>query len=178
MKTITLLSAAAVVALIAELSKDAHSVQERIHIAGCSTLDHIRAHGDTSGAVALMNALPNGQRVKALGAWYKHFSKGKLVMVQDKATKVWEAKLAKGRTDEDFDIAGACKTSFADLTEERDPVTLTVESLIKSLESKAGNLEYHSDGTTPKVSPEARNLCSEILAFVRAKRADKNVVMN
>src|SRR5579864_1418864 len=87
------------------LAADARSVQERIHVCGCSALDHVRAHGDTTGFVALLNALPNGQRVKALAYWAKHFSSSKLILQFDKKAKTWVAKLSKERTDSDFKIA-------------------------------------------------------------------------
>lgn len=168
----TLMSQADVVKAIPVLSADAAQIQERIHVIACSTLDHVRAHGDTTGAVSLCNALPKGQRVKALGAWFKHFSNGKLVMVYDKKAG-WSAKLSKGRTDADFDVTKAMETTFADLTEERDPVSVTIESMLRNLKRNAENTEMHDDGLTPKVDPAARALAAEIVAFVRTKGLDQ-----
>jgi len=168
----TLMTQADVVKAIPVLAADAATVQERIHIIACSTLDHVRAHGDTTGCVALCNALPKGQRVKALGAWFKHFSNGKLIMAYDKKAG-WSAKLSKGRVDTDFDVTKAMETTFADLTEERDPVSVTIESMLRNLKRNAENTEMHDDGVTPKVDPAARALAAEIVQFVRTKGLDQ-----
>ncbi len=167
----TLMTQADVIKAIPVLSADAAVIQERVHIIACSTLDHVRVHGDTTGCVALCNALPKGQRVKALGAWFKHFSNGKLVMVYDKKAG-WSARLSKGRTDGDFMVDLAMETNFADLTEERDPVSVTVESMIRNLKRNSANTELHNDGVTPKVDPAARALAAEIVQFVRTKGLD------
>ena len=154
---------------IATLKTDAASVQERIHLYAVSSLDHVRAHGDTTGCVALCNALPNGQRVKALAFWFKKFSNGKLILTMDKATKTWTAKLSKQRVDSDFDVAGAEAITFADLTDERDPVSVTIESMVRNLERNATNAENFDGTDQPKVTPEARAFAAELVAFARSK---------
>lgn len=173
MSTITLMTQADVMAAIPVLSADAALIQERIHIIGCSTLDHIRAHGDTTGACALLNALPKGQRVKALGHWFKTFSSGKAVFLFDKGAQTWNCKLSKQRTDADFKIEDACATTFADLTDERDPVSVTVESMLRNLTRNSTNDELHDDGLTPKVSPAAREFAAKLVAFARSEGYDK-----
>lgn len=152
------------------LARSARDVQDLIHQCGCSALDHVRAHGDTTGFVALLNALPNGQRVKALAYWAKHFSSGKLVLTFDKKAKSWVAKLSKDRKDEDFGIQSAMATSFADLTEEQEPKSMTVEMLIKKLTSASTNSENFDGTEIPKVEPAARALAAKLLAFVRTEQ--------
>lgn len=166
MSTIKLLTQAEALEQIPLLATDAASVQERIHVIACSTLDHVRAHGDTRGAVALMNALPKGQRVKALAHWFKAFSTGKLVMKADKATGLWDADLAKKREDGDFNVTGACDVTFADFTIERDPVSVSVDSLIRNMVRTANNTETFDGSDVPKVSPEARAVAAKIVAFL------------
>ncbi len=163
--TLTLLTPSEVPAAIVLLASDAASVQARIHLIACSTLDHVRQYGDYRGAVQLMNALPNGQRVKALGHWYRVYSSGKLAFKLDKATKVWDATLAKTREDEDFKIGEAVETTFADLTTERDPVSVTVDSMIRNLTRTATNTDMHDGTDIAKVSPEAREFASKLVAF-------------
>jgi hypothetical protein len=160
---ITLIEASAIGDFIANLGKKANEVQADIHVAACSCLDHVREHGDTTGMVKLFNALPNGQRVKGLAAWVSNFSSKKLIMAQDD-NKVWVAKLASKhkREDTDFNISGACEVTFADFSQERDPVSMTVERLIKTLKRNATNTETHADGITPKVTPEARDAASKL----------------
>lgn len=157
------------------LAADARTVQDRIHVCGCSALDHVRAHGDTTGFVALLNALPNGQRVKALAYWASHFSSKKLVLTYDKKAKTWVAVLSKQRSDSDFNIADAMAITFADLTEEQAPKTMTVEMLIKKLTSASTNSENFDGTDIPKVEPAARALAAKLLAFVREQPAQPAV---
>lgn len=167
MSKLKLLTAADLLAAIPALKADADSVQERVHLYAVSGLDHVRAHGDTTGVVALCNALPRGQRVKALAFWFKKFSNSKLILTMDKKTKVWSAKLSKQRLDSDFDINGAEAVTFADLTDERDPVSVTIDSIVKALEGKATNSENFEGTETPKVTPEARAFAAKLVAFAR-----------
>ena len=46
-------------------------LQARIHATAVSTLAHIRDHGDTTLSCRLLDALANGQRVKALAFWFR-----------------------------------------------------------------------------------------------------------
>lgn len=169
MSKITLMSQADLMKAIPLLSASAREVQAMIHQCGCSALDHVRAHGDTTGFVALLNALPNGQRVKALAYWAAHFSNKKLVLSFDKKLKSWVAKLSKDRTDQDFKIEEAMALSFADLTEEQAPKTMTVEMLIKKLTTTSTNSESFDGTDIPKVEPAARALAAKLLGFIKSQ---------
>lgn len=169
MTAIKLMTQADLMKAIPVLAAQARDVQSMIHQCGCSALDHVRAHGDTTGFVALLNALPNGQRVKALAYWAKHFSNSKLVLQFDKKAKTWVAKLAKDRKDEDFNVQGAMETSFADLTEEQEPKSMTVEALIKKLTTASTNSENFDGTDIPKVEPAARALAAKLVAFIRSQ---------
>lgn len=165
----TLLTQQAVMGRIVTLGQSAAEVQAEIHLIGCSTMEHISLHGDTTGAVALMNALPRGQRVKSLGFWFKHYSNSKISMVLK--DNVWTCKLAKDRDAKDFDIDGAMATTFADLTTERDPVTLTLDKFIKGLERTANNSENFDGTETPKVAPAVRAVAAQMVAIYRKANA-------
>lgn len=156
-----------VTARIVKLGASAAEVQSEIHLIACSTLDHIRVHGDTTGAVALMNALPKGQRVKSLSFWFRHFSNGKVAMALDKATDTWSCTLGKKRTEADFDIVAALAMTFADLTTEREPVSMTLEQFIKGLERTANNTANHDGTEIPKVSEPVRALAAKLNAYIR-----------
>lgn len=171
MTEIKLMTQSDLMKAIAILAVDSKSVQERIHACACSALDHVRAHGDTTGFVALLNALPNGQRVKALAYWAKHFSTSKLILTMDKKAKAWVAKLSKDRSDADFKITEAMETTFADLTEEQEPKSMTVEALIKKLTTASTNSENFDGTDVPKVEPEARALAAKLVSFIRAEQA-------
>lgn len=164
--SIVLLTQADAVKAIDTLAADAKSVQERIHVIACSTLDHARAHGDYTGCLRLLNALPNGQRVKALNTWFTHFSNKKLKFKFDKDSKTWVGEIAKERKDEDFKVAEAMETSFADLTNEVAPRTMTLEGLLKWLERQSNNSDTNADGT-PKVSDDARIAAARLVASGR-----------
>lgn len=150
--------------LIRSIKGRAASVQADIHQAACSTLAHMRDHGDFTLAVALMNVLPNGQRVKGLAAWYKHFTSGKFSVRQDKKQgNIWVGSIKKDRAATDFLVDDAVQVTFADFTTEREPTQVTAASIIKYLERLVGNDETLPNGT-PKVDPEAIALASKLLA--------------
>lgn len=159
----TILNQAETGKLIKSIKSRAASVQRDIHQAACSTLDHMREHGDFTLAIALLNAMPNGQRVKALALWYKHFSGDKFSPRQDKKQgNIWVGSLAKDRASEDFNIEEAIATSFADFSVEKDPQQVTVASLVKYLERLAGSEATLPNGE-PKVQPEAMALAQKLL---------------
>lgn len=170
MTAIKLMTQGDVMKAIPLLAADAAKVQERIHEIACSTLDHVRAHGDTTGAAALLNALPRGQRVKALAFWFKKFTNSKLVLsLKDKE---WKANLSKQRMDGDFDVEGAMATSFADLTDEKSPESQTIKSLLAKL-VKASTTSENFDGTeVPKVEPAARAWSAQVIKLIRDNGLD------
>lgn len=171
MTDIKLMTQGDVMKAIPLLAADAASVQERIHLIACSTLDHVRAHGDTTGCVALLNALPNGQRVKALAFWYKKFSDSKLILVKG-SDKQWTAKLSKQRVDSDFKIAAGMATTFADLTDEKSPESMTIKSLLAKL-TKASTTSENFEGTDiAKVEPAARAWAAAVIKLVRENGLD------
>ena len=159
-----ILSVAAVTDKIAVIGKAAKALQADIHQVAVSTLDHCREHGDYRGALALVNALPNGQRVKGLVVWFQHFSNGKLTFKPEGGA--FTAQLNKSRVDTDFDVQAAMLTDFGSFTKEATPKTMSLEAFIKSLEGKADNDDVNSDGT-PKVSREARAFAAKCVALYR-----------
>ncbi len=166
---LSLLTQADVAIRIATLATAAKSLQEDIHVCAVSVLDHARAHGDTRGIVALMNALPNGQRVKGLAAWFKHFSSEKINLSVDKQTKAWTCELKKERAVEDFKVDEASEIDFGTFTVEVAPQTMTVAQMIKRIEKMSANDEENADGS-PKIEPEARALAAELVSFIRTKQ--------
>lgn len=163
-----LLTQTDVLVAIDVIKASARSLQTDIHVCAVSTLDHVRAHGDYRGVVALLNALPNGQRVKGLAAWYRSMSSGKLALKLDKTSKEWIADLSKDRADTDFKMAEAEATDYGAFTAEREPVTMTLLSFVKRIESIANNDEKNDDGTD-KVEPAARIMAAETVAMIRTK---------
>lgn len=173
MPNITILDRDACKRAIAGIRRVAGKVQERIHLVAVSTLAHIRDHGDTTLATSLLDALPNGQRREALAFWYSRFSNGKATMRLDKQSGSWVCKLDKNRKPEDFDVEGAAKISFADLTKEKKPgQTFTAEQLVKWLKQKANEDGKFDDGT-PKVEEAARDLASKLVALIEQPEVKK-----
>lgn len=148
------------------LRTSAADLQADIHQCAVSTLDHVRIHGDTRGITQLLNALPNGQRVKGLAAWYRAFSSGVLNLKVNKESKQWEVGLKHERIDSDFKMTEAEGTDFGAYTAEREPMTLTLDKFLKRIESISNNSEENTDGT-PKVDSAARIMAAEVVAFVR-----------
>lgn len=164
-----ILSVSAVTDKVAQIGKSAKALQADIHQVAVSTLDHCREHGDYRGALALVNALPNGQRVKSLIVWFQHFANGKLLFKADKAAGNYTAELKKDRVDSDFNVLAAMEIDFGSFTKEITPKTMTLEAFVKSCESKADNDEVNSDGT-PKVSREARAFAAKCVAMYRGSQ--------
>lgn len=169
MSNLKLLTQTDVLVKIALLGDSARELQADIHVCAVSTLDHARVHGDTRGVTALLNALPNGQRVKGLAAWYRAMSSGKIALKVNKETKQWELTLAQERADADFKMVEAEATDYGAFTAERDPVQMTLVSFIKRIETIANDDEVLPNGT-PKVEPAARIAAAETVAFLRTKQ--------
>lgn len=149
-----------------EIRSNAKNLQAQIHLVACSTLVHVRDTGDIRGALALVQALPNGQRVEGLKAWFSGMSSGKLSFGTDSETRETTMKLARDRVPANFLIDDAVKTDFGSYTKEPKARTFTVDQLIKQLEGKANNTELNEDGT-PKVDPSARMVAAKMVASYR-----------
>lgn len=172
MSILKLLSLQETGARIEALAISAKNVQDEIHLIAVSCLAHSRDHGDVRPMAQLLNALPNGQRVRGLVAWARNFSSKKLTIKQD-AQKLWVVEIQSERVPEDFKVDEACGITFADFTTEKDPQSVTVESLIRNLSRTANNDEMHTDGKTPKVSPEARAIAAKLVAAYRDLQVTK-----
>jgi hypothetical protein len=169
MQLTDLLTQSDTVTLITRIGESAAVLTADIHLAACSTLDHARAHGDWTGITRLMDTLPKSQRVQALKVWYSHFSNGRVSLSTDPDTKAWRVNKDKfgGRSDADFAVQDAMETTYADLTPEKDPTTLSVEKFLKSLARTATNAENFPNTDVPKVSLVTRDIASRIVAFVK-----------
>lgn len=173
MNIVKLMTQADVLKLIDQIGERAGDLQADIHTAAFNTLDHARVHGDYTGITRLLDKLPKGQRVKALAYWYGHFSNGRVSLSVDADTKLWRVNKDKfgGRSDVDFDMIEAEKVSFADLTVEKDPKTLSLEKFIASLARTATNAANFDGTDVPKVSPATRALASKLVAFIKQDAA-------
>jgi hypothetical protein len=128
-------------------------------------MSHTQEHGDYTAGEALLNGLPRGTRVKALAYWFRHFTNGMLTFKVDPETKLYVGRLDKNRDATDFKIDEACELSFADLTNEKNVESATVESIFKMLRNKATNAQNFDGTDVPQVTPEARAVASKLLAF-------------
>lgn len=154
---------------IESVIKGAVANEADLHQVAYSTLDHIRAHGNYTGALRLLNGLPRGLRVKGLAEWYKGFSNKKFVPGLDPKTKQWKAELAKDRTDADFDIEGAIATTYADYTTEPNYSTLSFEKFVKGLKRTATNTGFFPGTTIPKVSEDTRAVAMKLVQFLQTE---------
>lgn len=152
--------------LIERITSASNTLVADVHLAGVSTLDHIREHGNYTGALQLLNGLNRGLRVKGLAEWYKKFSNSKFSPGLDQKSKQWKADLQKDRTDSDFDIEGAEAITFADFTTEPNYSTLTMEKFIKGLKRTASNTGCFPGTTIPKVSDNARALALTLVQSI------------
>jgi hypothetical protein len=162
--------------LIKSIKTRATNVQQDIHRAAVASLIQIQQDGNTNNAVALMNALPNGQRVKALATWFKAMSNKKFSVKQDKEQgNIWVAHLQKNRDASDFDIDTAIEKGFADYTTEREPQEVTLDKMVKYLKGIAENDEFIGDATAdnakPKVSENVRSIAVKLLSIAEAAQS-------
>lgn len=168
--TIEIMSKDACNKAIRQIARIGAKLELHIHRVGVSALAHVRDHGDTTVATNLLNALPKGQRVKALAYWFGHFSNKMLTLTQGKDGN-WGAALDKKRMESDFRVEEAAACTFAELTAEKNPgQTFTVEQLLKKLKSWANEEGFYEDGVTPKVAPEARDLAAQLYASLDAPK--------
>lgn len=170
MTSITLLNQSECGKRIKAIARIGARLQTEIHIVAVSTLAHIRDHSDYTLAVRLLDALPSGQRVKALAVWFGHFSGSAATFTLIKG-EGWKCTLLKKRTPEMFDIEGAAKTTFADLTEEKSPTTMTVKQVIAMLKKNADSTAVNADGT-PRISEDAKQLFAELFGKATTILAD------
>lgn len=130
---------------IKRLATSAKKLNATVHLCAVSCLAHVRDSGDWTQAAALLDALPSGQRVKALAFWFKHFSSGKLSFsVRDDG--LYKGRLAKDRGPSDFRVTEAEETTFGDLTSEKAPTILTAAAMVKMLTNRASRNEINEDG--------------------------------
>lgn len=155
---------------VARIVRVAGKVDSELHVVLCSILDHTREHGDYTAILPLLNGLPNGVRKQGIVGWVSHFTNKKLIARLDTKSKAWVCELAKDRSPEDFDMIGAMAVTFGDFKPEPVPTTLTLALLIKMLEQKATDIKTNEDGS-PKVAPEAREMASKVVEFIRSKAA-------
>ncbi len=150
---------------IARIAKVGKALQDEIHVVAVSTLDHIREHGDYTLAIRLLNAMPNGQRVNALGFWYGVFSGGAAKFSYDSQNKTWKCKY-DGTLVDKIDVAKAMETTFADLVPEKSYSTFTMDGLIEFFKRKANEDGKNPDGSA-KVAPEVRELAASLYAKMK-----------
>jgi hypothetical protein len=155
---------------ISAVAASARAAQTEIHKIAVSTLDHTREFGDFTGCERLLNALPNGQRVKSLAQWFEAMSNGKLRITLDPKTKIWAGELSKDRSDADFDMAKAEASDYGSFKPEIVSSVVTLKDLIKKVERISTNDKTvkNSDGVeVPAVTAEARQVAAQLVAFIR-----------
>lgn len=166
MTTFTVLSQSEIAKRITRIKSVGARLQNEVHVVAVSCLAHARDHGDITLSVRLLDAMPNGQRVKALAYWFRKFS-GEQLSFSFKPDTGWSAKLVKGWKPELYDVDGAYAVTFADLTAEKGYDTLSVKAVLSYLKRKADEDGLHPNGEA-KVSPEAREFCAAL--FVQGSK--------
>lgn len=152
--------------LITDLGSRAASVQADIHVAGCSSIAHMRDHGDYRCALQLLNALPRGQRVQGLAEWFRAFTSKKFSVTYDAKERAWKGSLKKERAPEDFKVEEAMLVTFADFTKEKVARTMTVEKLLAYLTRVANNTDTVNG--KPVVDEPTRALAARLHAAATA----------
>jgi hypothetical protein len=157
-------------AAISAVAAAARANQTAIHEIAVSTLDHTREFGDFTGCERLLNALPNGQRVKSLAQWFNVMSGKQLTITLDPKTKVWSGKLQRSANSEaDFDIAKAMEVDYGSFQPEIVQSVITLKTLLQKVTKIATDTETVTiDGkTVPRVSAEVQAIAAQTVAYMR-----------
>lgn len=88
-----IIGAQAIKGAIANIKMNGKAIDAAIQEVGCSVLQHAAAHGDTTLADKLVQALPAGSRKKALVEWMLAFGQMRLL---DKANPDEALRIGKG----------------------------------------------------------------------------------
>lgn len=120
-----------------------------IHRAGVSCLFHIREHGDVTLLARLIEALPKSGRRKAFNHWAESHAP---IEIDDKGAKGVVVQLKKDRKPEDFKMEDAAGTPFWDFTQERAPVPVTLEAILKMVENKLTKAVEQGNATDAQAS--------------------------
>jgi hypothetical protein len=135
---IEILTVSAIGEVLDKIATTAKALQSQIHQCAVSALCHTFEHGDFRSVTRLLNALPNGQRVQALAVWFAHFSNNALTI--KKASGSFSVVLDSKKLDEidrDEMLESAMEQDYGTFTKESKPAALTLEKMLKWLESKA-----------------------------------------
>lgn len=166
--TIVILTQAQVAAGLPTLRKSAEELEANIHQYAVSTLAHCAEHGDYRGAVSLMNALPRGQRVQAVAAWFREFSNNKLSL---KLTDgIWSGDLRKDLVETDFRVDESMLTTYADFTKEIAPKQLTMAKFLAGIERVANDTTLLPSGAR-KVPENVAETAADMIRSLRSKAA-------
>ena len=121
---------AAITTAIKAIAKNGKALDNAIQKTGVSIIAHVRDHGDTTLAVALVKAMPRGSRVSAVIDWLNAFSPMTLQLTKAGLT----VELDKKRVPADSKVADAIATPWYTFKKETAKEVVTLESLIEKFE--------------------------------------------
>ncbi|GEM_PF-1559569 len=126
---------AAISKLCASIKTRGNNLDIDIHAAAVAALGRVADHDDTSGAQALLNAMPRGSRAKTLAEWCLHF--GNVVAVFDKRNGLWTCKLLPKDERKPISLDAAFKRPFWDVEEKVQAGAFNLAALVAALIKKA-----------------------------------------
>lgn len=162
---IEILSVSAIGEVLDKIATTAKTLQSQIHQCAVSALAHTFESGDYRSVTRLLNALPNGQRVQALSVWFSAMSDNTLEI--KKANGAFSVALATGWKEKIGDRAEkllevAMAQDYGSFTKESKPTAMTLEKMIKWLESKA-------TANDDDVEPAAKVVAAKLVAGYKAE---------
>lgn len=137
--------------------KSVAHVDETVHLLACSALTHAAEHGDSTLCTMLVQAMPKSGRRAALIEWNTKF--GALTWV-----KIGEEQKFKKSAKRVYDLEGAYKTPFYDLTEDRVPKPFDLSMLVKMLEKAVAKAEKGKEEGSLAVNSEGYTLLNETVS--------------
>lgn len=158
---IEILSVSAIGEVLDKIATTSRALQAQIHQCAVSALSHTFEHGDYRSVTKLLNALPNGQRVQALAVWFQHFSNDALTIkkVSGSFSVVYDSNKLPQNVEEMLE--SAMEQDYGSFTKEAKPTAMTLEKMIKWLESKA-------TANDDDVEPAAKAVATKLVATYKA----------
>ena len=161
---IEILTVSAIGEVLEKIATTARALQSQIHQCAVSALSHTFEHGDFRSVTRLLNALPNGQRVQALAVWFTHFSNNALTI--KKVSGSFSVVLDSSKLGDEMQrlemLEFAMEQDYGTFTKEAKPTAMTLEKLVKWLESKA-------TAGDDEVEPAAKVVAAKLVAGYKAE---------
>lgn len=132
---------------IASIKRRGATMDKDIHSCAVACLIHARDHGDVTLLSKLVAAMPRSGRREALIFWARYYG----ILRFEKKSEAFKIDKKRKEAGEGFDVEGATKTPFYDLTPEKNPAPFDLDRTISSFAKRLKKAK--AEGKLGDVSP-------------------------